>query len=76
MFENIIRNAADIIKGSGKLIITSRVTNGAGSEKIVEILFADTGPGISPENIDYIFDPFFTTKRIRSWYRSWISHIS
>jgi PAS domain S-box-containing protein len=29
----------------------------------VELTFADSGPGISAENISKIFDPFFTTKR-------------
>jgi len=28
----------------------------------VEIVFRDTGCGISPENLDKIFEPFFTTK--------------
>jgi len=63
VFENIIRNAAEIMDTSGELTITSRVKNGMGNSRILEILFADTGPGIAPEHIDYIFDPFFTTKR-------------
>jgi len=30
--------------------------------KSVEISFADTGSGISPEHKNRIFDPYFTTK--------------
>ena len=29
-------------------------------ERGVEISISDTGPGISPDDVDYIFDPFFT----------------
>ncbi|MBN1294072.1 MAG: hypothetical protein JXB48_19705 [Candidatus Latescibacteria bacterium] len=61
VFENIIRNAAEVMKGSGELIISSRLFSKNG-HKMVEILFEDTGPGIPLESIDHVFDPFFTTK--------------
>jgi two-component system NtrC family sensor kinase len=31
---------------------------------MVQITFADNGPGISEENLKRIFDPFFTTKEV------------
>ncbi|NEX63985.1 sensor histidine kinase [Noviherbaspirillum galbum] len=40
--------------------ITIRARQSAGQ---VELLFADDGKGIAPENISKIFEPFFTTQR-------------
>lgn len=63
VFENIIRNAAEVMDGSGTLTITSRFNNGRSGKQMVEILFTDTGGGISDEDLNSIFEPFYTTKR-------------
>lgn len=34
----------------------------ANKDGFIELSFADTGPGIPPEEIDRVFDPFYTTK--------------
>lgn len=56
---NLIFNAIDAMPNGGKL----RVTTGFDPrERTVSIQVADTGCGISKENLPYIYDPFFTTK--------------
>jgi PAS domain S-box-containing protein len=61
VFVNLIVNAEQAIS-SRRDYGTLRITVEAAEGKIV-FVFADDGPGISPENLAKIFDPFFTTKR-------------
>jgi two-component system NtrC family sensor kinase len=63
VFENIIRNAAEAMEGSGMLTIRSCTRVTEEGREIVEVQFADSGPGIPLEYIEHIFDPFFTTKK-------------
>jgi two-component system NtrC family sensor kinase len=59
VFINMIMNAAEAMDGNGRLTYATRFEP---TEKLVEVDFADTGHGISEENLERIFDPFFTTK--------------
>jgi len=59
VFMNIILNAADAMRGQGRLTVRSSLAE-EGQRIRVEI--ADTGCGISPEVLPHIFEPFFTTK--------------
>jgi two-component system NtrC family sensor kinase len=54
---NIVLNAYEAMPGGGRLVIR---TSRQGAWVVAE--FADTGAGISSENLGRIFDPFFTTK--------------
>lgn len=57
VFMNLLVNAAHAVDTGGIIRIESRRSCDG-----VEIVIADTGPGILPEIQDKIFQPFFTTK--------------
>ena len=63
VFLNLITNAIDAHEGKpyGTISISTRSNN---QREGVEITVADTGSGISPENMEKMFDPFFTTKPV------------
>ncbi|MBI4987151.1 MAG: PAS domain S-box protein [Rhodocyclales bacterium] len=61
VFMNLLVNAAQAMPEGKYGRITIRCGSGA-EEAWVEI--ADTGSGISKENLERIFDPFFTTKPV------------
>jgi len=62
---NLAINAVQAMNGQGRLTIRNvacdRYYQGA-YQKIVEIRFEDTGPGIDAKNIAQLFVPFYTTK--------------
>jgi len=58
VFMNMMINAQQAMDGKpGSLTVTSRR-----AADNIEIVFADTGPGISEEARQKLFEPFFTTK--------------
>ncbi len=57
VFSNIIKNALQITRGTGKIKI--RTENNADTWKC---FICDQGPGISPDDTGKIFEPFFTTR--------------
>jgi len=58
VFINLIINAGDAMSPQGGTLTIT--TERREAEAVVTV--ADTGPGISTENLDHIFEPFFTTK--------------
>lgn len=60
---NLFLNAMDAITTTkGRISVTTRSLNKPNGDLWVQIKVADTGSGISSDDLDHIFDPFFTTK--------------
>jgi len=55
---NLFINAADAMKGRGKMTIVTALS----VNNFVKIFISDTGKGIEKEHLSHIFEPFFTTK--------------
>ncbi len=61
---NIALNAIQAMPEGGKFIAETKSMKPEGENSgSVEIFFADTGKGISAENLSRIFNPFFTTRQ-------------
>lgn len=70
---NLMVNASEAMKGKGDLRLIIRLASELGSDLIlrprpavryVEVIVADSGPGIAHENQRRVFEPFFTTKAV------------
>ncbi len=61
VWTNLIDNAVDAVKGTGKICIATFLDD---DQVVVEI--ADNGAGIPPEVQSHIFEPFYTTKGVGS----------
>ncbi len=57
VFLNLVVNAAEAMSDGGSLRIES-----CADATHVQVTFADTGPGIAPEDLPHISEPFYTTK--------------
>jgi len=57
VLENLVRNGAEAIDGSGLVRIETEVV-----DRFLVIRVKDTGHGIAPEIQARLFEPFFTTK--------------
>jgi signal transduction histidine kinase/CheY-like chemotaxis protein len=57
VFINIIKNALQAMPQGGKLDICGYI-----NDHQVELDFADTGPGLSEQELSQIFQPFYSTK--------------
>ncbi|RME48490.1 MAG: response regulator [Deltaproteobacteria bacterium] len=62
IFLNLIQNAGDAIKLSGKGSKITVQTRFDRKRERIEVTISDDGPGMSPEVQKKIFTPFFTTK--------------
>ena len=77
VLNNLIGNAADAMhETGGRLLIRSREgTSWRTGRRGILLTIADTGTGISPQNLPRIFEPYFTTKgSAGTGLGLWVSH--
>jgi signal transduction histidine kinase len=60
VFMNIALNALDAMNGRGRLAVRAGQNNGS-----IEVVFTDTGEGMTRDEIQHIFEPYYTTKAAR-----------
>jgi hypothetical protein len=63
---NLVLNGIQAMDQDGKITIEAHAIPGSPApnrQNSVEISVSDTGPGISPEQLEKIFRPFYTTKQ-------------
>jgi two-component system NtrC family sensor kinase len=61
VFMNLLINAAEAMDGVGELDVVTRADP---RDHTIDVEFADTGHGITEDDIGKIFDPFFSTKAV------------
>ncbi len=64
ILENLVGNAVDSLAGTagGTVTVTTQQAGEDGEPARVQIIVADTGPGMSRKQLDQAFDDFYTTK--------------
>lgn len=63
VFMNLLLNSIESLGANGTLTVSTEIIeiSGVGHQMLIEV--ADTGVGITEENLKYLFEPFFTTKK-------------
>jgi two-component system cell cycle sensor histidine kinase/response regulator CckA len=64
VFLNLLVNAAQALPVGMAASNQIRVRTRADERGRAVVEVSDTGPGVSPENLEHLFDPFFTTKPV------------
>ena len=59
VFLNLMINSRQAVATDGEIKVTTRISD---NKEFVEVVIADNGSGIKPENLKRLFDPFFTTR--------------
>ncbi len=64
---NIVVNAIEAMPQGGELIVSTKwhsPTNEGSEREFLEFAIADTGKGLSPDELQSVLDPFYTTKEL------------
>ncbi|HUI41021.1 MAG TPA: ATP-binding protein [Terriglobia bacterium] len=61
-FLNIMTNAVQAMPRGGEIRVSAALLPANGISERLQLRFADTGPGIPPEDRERIFAPYFSTK--------------
>ncbi|MBZ5562672.1 MAG: HAMP domain-containing protein [Acidobacteriia bacterium] len=61
-FLNILTNAVQAMPQGGTIRVTAEEVDEGDQPGLLELRFADTGPGIPPEDREKVFAPFYSTK--------------
>lgn len=61
-FLNILTNAIQAMPDGGEVQISGQTVVNSGGKECLQLRFADTGPGIPPDDREKVFTPFFSTK--------------
>jgi len=61
-FLNILTNSIQAMPQGGRIHITACLLTETGNGGFLQLRFADTGPGIPPEDREKVFAPFYSTK--------------
>jgi C4-dicarboxylate-specific signal transduction histidine kinase len=59
---NLLFNAAEALGGKGRITLTSALWSGGKSQRYVELLVSDNGPGIPQHVLKRLYQPVHTSK--------------
>ncbi|HLY99678.1 MAG TPA: ATP-binding protein [Candidatus Angelobacter sp.] len=65
VFSNLVLNALESMKAPGSIALRVHESMDRNGRAGIRITVADTGAGITPDNLPRIFEPFFTTKQAK-----------
>ncbi len=63
VFQNLIGNAVDSVRGDGAVVVTSEIVKDAAGVAAARATVQDDGPGMTNEELDRAFTEWYTTKQ-------------